>query len=107
MSGQNVGLPIFSEAELDHVCSKGDQVYEFDERCNVTNLNQCKVIINETEDACNFNFIYQREIINSTVSSEFDLVCDKSKDLALLTIVFFVGYAIGPVLGGYRSFRKT
>ncbi|XP_043238243.1 organic cation transporter protein-like [Amphibalanus amphitrite] len=86
-------------ADADHTWSRC-------QRYRPTSVGGCtntSFFTNQTE-SCS-RWVYDKSVMESTVVSEFDLVCDSAKLQPLVSSLFFVGTALGSVISGFVADR--
>ncbi|XP_061607233.1 solute carrier family 22 member 4-like isoform X4 [Phyllopteryx taeniolatus] len=83
-----------SRYRLDVVRNLSDQGYSPGRDVNLTFLE---------EETCQDGWIYSKEVYQSTVVTEFDLVCNNKWKKPLTTTIFFVGILAGSFFAGQLS----
>ncbi|XP_061926082.1 solute carrier family 22 member 4-like [Entelurus aequoreus] len=83
-----------SRYRLDVVRNLSDMGYSPDQDVNLTTLE---------EETCKDGWIYSKDIYQSTIVTEFDLVCDQKWKKPFTTTIFFVGILIGSFFAGQLS----
>ncbi|KAF0313896.1 Organic cation transporter-like protein [Amphibalanus amphitrite] len=86
-------------ADADHTWSRC-------QRYRPTSVRGCtntSFFTNQSE-SCS-RWVYDKSVMESTVVSEFDLVCDSAKLQPLVSSLFFVGTALGSVISGFVADR--
>ncbi|XP_077361572.1 solute carrier family 22 member 4-like [Festucalex cinctus] len=79
---------------LDVVRNLSDQGYSPDWDVNVTSLE---------EETCKDGWIYSKDVYQSTIVTEFDLVCNDQWKKPFTTTIFFVGILCGSFFAGQLS----
>ncbi|XP_061660137.1 solute carrier family 22 member 4-like [Syngnathoides biaculeatus] len=93
VNGKEV-LSSCSRYRLDVVRNLSDQGYSPEVDVNLTSLQ---------EETCQDGWIYSKETYQSTVVTEFDLVCDNQWKKPFTTTIFFVGILAGSFFAGQLS----
>ncbi|XP_077596650.1 solute carrier family 22 member 4-like [Stigmatopora nigra] len=83
-----------SRYRLDVVQNLSDQGYHPKQDVNLTDLE---------EEICKDGWIYNKDVYQSTIVTEFDLVCDNQWKKPFTTTVFFVGILCGSFFAGQLS----
>ncbi|XP_077448218.1 solute carrier family 22 member 4-like isoform X2 [Stigmatopora argus] len=83
-----------SRYRLDLVQNLSDQGYDPKRDFNLTDLE---------EEICKDGWIYSKDVYQSTIVTEFDLVCDNQWKRPFTTTVFFVGILCGSFFAGQLS----
>ncbi|XP_054610387.1 organic cation/carnitine transporter 2-like [Dunckerocampus dactyliophorus] len=91
------GKPVRSSCSryrLDVVRNLSDQGYSPDHDVNLTTLE---------EETCKDGWIYSKDVYQSTIVTEFDLVCNDKWKKPFTTTIFFVGILVGSFFAGQLS----
>lgn len=109
-----ITLTIFTQATPDFVCL--DTVPTSTEKANselaesphlqkTPWINQCHYQNENNQTQTCQNFIFDNSTFYSTVTEDFNLICSQKSHVysVLINSIFYIGYTIGSVLGGYFS----
>lgn len=109
-SGFHNVAPVFTQATPDYRCNLNATPIQISNiRCknSKSTTDQCYVIDAQSLDnqsvCTSFTFDFTSSPFQSTIVTDFNLVCDRKRYEIFTKMIYFFGFILGALLGGYVS----